>query len=246
MTAVVLALLLVQFMLAGCKKTETAVTTASLTEQEAARHQDEMIKQSLEDSKKMVAAKVNGEPITMFFVLREMNAIVPQYLKQGQQRTPEIDKKVRADALNDLIFETLAVQEARKRGMTVKPEAIDAEIRNDGSDQSLKKYLADSGLADADFRKGIEQDLLFEMIAGQEIDAKIKVTEAALRERYRKEKAQWKTADAAHKQMTFEQARALIEQKVREEEGEKRMRQWEMDLRKNATIEIADTKQKHG
>jgi len=45
--------------------------------------------------------------------LREMNATAPQYLAKGQQRTPELDEKVRHDALNGLILRMLGVQEAK-------------------------------------------------------------------------------------------------------------------------------------
>jgi hypothetical protein len=38
----------------------------------------------------------------------------------------------------------------------------------------------------------------------------------------------------------------MIEQKVRAEAGEKRMREWETQLKKNALIEIVEQKQKQG
>jgi hypothetical protein len=82
------------------------------------------------------------------------------------------------------------------------------------------------------------------MIAAQEVDAKITVTDADLRERYKKDKAGLK--DPSHKQMTFEAAKGLLEQKVRAEAGEKRMREWEKELRKNARIEIIEQKKKQG
>jgi hypothetical protein len=86
----------------------------------------------------------------------------------------------------------------------------------------------------------IEQDHLFELIAAREIDAKITVTDAALRERYKKEKAKMK--DASHLKMSFEEAKGMLELKVRAEAGEMRMREWERDLRKNALIEIVEQK----
>ena len=38
--------------------------------------------------------------------------------------------------------------------------------------------------------------------------------------------------------MSFEEAKGLLEQKIRAEAGEKRMREWEKELRKKAKIEI--------
>ena len=242
-TAVILAILIASLMLSGCRKTET--TGAKLSPE---AHQQEMVKKSFEESKKVIAATVNGEAITMFSVLREMNAIAPQYLKPGQPSTPEINAKIRKDALNTLITQELAVQEAIKRGMKVKPEVIDSEIKkikaDKGTEAGYQEYLGSQGLTENELRKTIEQDHLFELIAAQEIDAKITVTDAALRERYKKEKAGLK--DSSHRNMSFEEAKGMLELKVRAEAGEKRMREWEQELRKNARIEIIEQKQKQG
>ncbi len=240
LVAVMIAFVIFQFTLSACKKAKTDAKTAP----EA--HMKEMVQKSFEESKKVTAVTVNGEPITMFALLREMNAIGPQYLARGAKKTPELDEKVRKDALNNLIFQELAVQEAKKQGMTVKPETIDENIKKikaeAGSDSAFRKYLADNSLTDDEFRKTVEKDALFELIATQEVDGKIKITDAALRERYKKEKASLK--DANHKQMTFEAAKSVIEQQVRTEAAEKRMREWEKELKKNAKIEIVDKRLK--
>jgi hypothetical protein len=240
-TAVIVVILTASLMLFACRKTETTSVSPEA-------HQKEMVKKSFEESKQVMAAKVNGEAITMFSVLREMNAIAPQYLTPGQPATPEINAKIRKDALNTLITQALAVQEAIKRGMKVKPEVMDNEIKkikaDKGTGDVYQEYLANQGLTENELRQAIEQDTLFEMIAAQEIDAKTTVTDAALRERYKKEKAGLK--DAAHRQMTFEAAKGLLEQRIRAEAGDKRMREWEQELRKNARIKVLDQKQKQG
>ncbi len=225
-------------LLASCKKNETAVPAGH----------EQVMEKSFVESKKAVAARVNGEEITMFAVYREMNAIAPQYLARGGQRTPALDEKIRKDALHNVIVQELAVQEARKRGLTVPPEAMDAEVRkiqaNAGSEKAYQEYLARNGLSEAELRKQIEADALFELIATKEVDEKVMVTESALRARYQREKAGLK--DAAHGQMTFEQARGMLEQKLREEAAGKRMQQWEKELQKNARIEIVAQKEKEG
>jgi len=65
-----------------------------------------------------------------------------------------------------------------------------------------------------------------------------------LRERYNREKTGLK--DSAHRKMTFEDSKGLIEQKIRAEAGAKKMREWETRLKKNARIEIVEQKQKQG
>ncbi len=232
---IIAVLLISQGILGACKKAETPATAPEA-------HQQEMMNKSFELSKKAVAARVNGEDITMFALLREMNTIAPQYLGKGGQRTPELDKKIRKDALDNVVALTLAVQEAKKSGMRVAPATIDAELAkmkaSAGSEDAFKKYLVDNGFTENEYRATIERDALFEMIAAKEIDAKIKVSDAAVRARYEKEKAGLK--DSPHGQMTFEQAKGMIEQKLRAEAAEKRMRQWEKELKKNARIEIME------
>ena len=240
-TSVIMVLLITQAMLSACKKSESE---RALIAPEA--HQQEMVKKSLEESKKVTAAKVNGQAITMFALLREMNAVASQYAAAGTPKTPELDQKIRTDALNTLIFQELAVQEARKHGMKVNPEVIDHEIESikakAGPGDAYKEYLAKNGLTEEELRKTIEQDALFEMIATREIDEKITITDADLRARYKKDKAGLK--DSSHRQMNFEAAKGMIEQKVRSEAGEQRMREWEQQLKKNALIEIVGQKQK--
>jgi hypothetical protein len=242
-TAIITVLLVPQLMLSACRKAER--TNAKVSTE---AHQQEMMKKFSEESKKMVAATVNGEAVTMFSLLREMKAIAGQYVKPGQEPAPELKAKIREDALNTLIFQEMAVQEARKRGMKVKPEAIDDEIKkikaDKGSEAGYQEYLVSQSLTENELRKTIERAALLELIAAREVDAKITATDAALRERYKKEKAGLK--DAAHRQITFEAAKGMLEQRIRAEAGEKRMREWEKELRKNARIEIIEQRQKQG
>jgi hypothetical protein len=249
-TVIIMVALLLQVALVSCKKADTTGKGRSqMTPDTAQEHVMTQIKRSMEESKKVAAAKVNGETITMFTLLREMNIIGPQYLKPGQERTPELDAKVRKDALNILVFQELAMQEAKKRGMTVKPDLIDNAIKKIKADaktgDAYQKYLADQSLTENELRKSIEENILFELIATQEIDAKIKVSDQELKKRYAKQKAELKK-DAAHGKMTFEQAKAMLEQRIRDEAGEKRMREWEKELKKTAKIEIIEQKPKAG
>ncbi len=240
--SLVIMIIAVSFLLISCKKAETP-STMMVPEQ----HQKDQLKRSFEESKKVIAAKVNRDPITMFNLIREMNVIAGQYIRDGQQRTPELDSKVRTNALNDLIFQELAIQEAKKRGMIVKPETINSEIdkirAKAGNENAFQEYLTNSGLTENELKQIIEKDQLFEMIAAKEIDAKIIITDAALRERYKKEKSRM-AKDSEHKQMTFEEAKGMLEQSLRTEAGEKRMREWGKELRKNASIEIMAQQEK--
>ncbi len=241
----IMALLLPQFMLSACKKTDTAGKTAQQSSEMSQK--DKLIK-SFEESKKITAAKVNGEAITMFDLLRQMNALAPQYVKPGQQLTPELNGKIKIEALNVLIFKEMAVQAAKKSGMKIDAEMVDEELKKiktkSGSDKAFQDFLDYSGFTVEALRKTLERDLLFQMVVAHKIYANIPITDADLRARYKRDKAGLK--DAANRQMTFEAAKGLLEQRIQTEVGEKKIQEWEKELKKNARIEIIEQKQKQG
>jgi len=242
-TAVIMALLGALFMLSACKKQEAPVAGG-----QAREHVQEKLKQGFEESKKVVVARVNGEAITEFSLLREMNSLRPEYLKAGQRSGPGLDAKIWNDALEVLITQDLAVQEAARQGMKADPKMVDdalGRIRKEaGSAEAYQKYLADNGLTESELRTAIGRDALFEMIAAREVDARIKVTDGELKALYAKEKTGLK--DSAHREMSFAEARPMLEQRARAEAAAKRMAQWEKELRKNARIEIVEEKKQEG
>jgi hypothetical protein len=241
MTAVILVVVFLQSALVGCKKADKPAPKSTLA---GGEHVEMMVRRSLAEAKKTIAATVNGEPITQLALLREMSIIAPRDTGPDQQPTAEQSAKIRNDALQNLIFRELGVQEARKRGMKVKQETIDAAIKNivakEGSPEAYQKYLDDNGLTEPELRIQIEQDALFDLIAAREVSGKIKITEAQLRERYNAGKGELK--DSAHKELTFEAAKGMLEQKLRAEAMEKRVRAWEKELKKKAKIEIFEKK----
>ncbi len=241
--AVIMALLGALFMLPACKKQESPMGGGQTRE-----HVEEKLKQGFKDSKKAVVARVNGEAITEFSLLREMNTLRPEYLQAGQKPGPGLDAQIWRDALDILITQELAVQEAGRQGMKVDPKTVDDALgkirKGAGSAEAYQKYLADNGLTEEELRAQIGRDALFEMIAAREVDAKVKVTDADLKALYAKEKAGLKGSE--HRQMSFAEARPMLTQRARAEAAAKRMAQWEKELRKNARIEIVELKPQEG
>lgn len=202
----------------------------------------EEIKKGVEASKAVVAARVNGRDITMFSLVREMNTVAQKIIPTGQSGTPELTAKVKKEALNNLIFRELALQEAMRQGMKVKSETIEDVISKvkaqAGSEEGYKKYLQDRNLDENGLRKTIERSHLLEMITAREIFDKIKVDDKVLRNTYEKDKASFMTKDNPSRQMSFEEAKGFIEGRIKSEIGEKRLAQWNSELRKKAKIEV--------
>jgi foldase protein PrsA len=146
----------------------------------------------IEISKGVVAVRVNGAEITMYDLMSRMNEIAPKYVRNVRDRSPEIDEKVRKEALEEVIFRELAIQEAVRQGMKVRPETIDHTVerlkRAVGSEDVFKTNLTVAGKTEESFKKEIERDLLFDMIFDKEVFRKITVDEKRVREVYDNEK----------------------------------------------------------
>lgn len=160
----------------------------------------------VEESKSVVVARVNGIDITKRDLIGRMNQIAQRYVGGGQELTPDMDQKIKKDALDVLVFRELAVQEAVRQGMKVRPEIIDQAIANliakMGSEEEFRKNLKMTGNTEASLRRQIEKDHLFNMVADREI---------------------------------FQKAKGTGD---KEQAIEKRKREWEAGLKKNAKIEI--------
>lgn len=243
---VVMALSLLLAFTSCTRKKEEAAKTETKQEEikptpEQAKQMEE-VKKGIEESQKLSIARVNGVDITMYHLVKEMNAVLPQFATEGKPVTPEITAKVKQKALNNLIFRELVIQEAGRQGYKVKPETIDDVVlkvkAQAGSEEAYKKYLEERHLDEAELRKTIERSHLYEGITAREVFDKIKVDDKTLRDRYEKDKAIFMTKDNPPRQVPFEEAKDFIMRKIKAEKGVPLIAAWDNTLRKKAKIEV--------
>jgi peptidyl-prolyl cis-trans isomerase D len=223
-------------------KIETKVEQPSLSPEQ--KKQLEEAKKGVIESKKVVVAKVNDQPITMFHIVREMNSIALRYLKEGEPPTPEITEKIKKRALEMLINKELAIQEAKRQKITIRKEqidnVIDKLIEMLGSKKAFEQDLKEKGLTEYELRKSIERYHLYELITKKEIYDKIIVNDEALKKFYEKNKGLYVLQTKPPKQMSFEEVKERLIRDYKAEEGKRLMGIWLEGLRKNAKIEIID------
>lgn len=138
-----------------------------------------------------VVAKVNGTEIHARRVIELAQANKIRMRSQGP--LPEgvdpdaVDQQLLQMALRVLVDTELMVQEARKQGLELDPQQVEAEIEaarsQFASEDEYRKYLDEAGLSDQDVRHEAERRLLMkafnaEMAKGQT------VTEAEARKVY--------------------------------------------------------------
>ena len=197
-------------------------------------------RESVEDPKKTIVAKVNGVPISVDELVREMNTIAPQYVKPGQKTDPPTDEKIRKEALDRLIYRELAVQEAKRQGMKAPAGAVAAEMKRlkaeMKTEDAFRQRLVKSGITEEELKGRIGRNLLVEMITEKEIFGKVTVDLDEARKVYAKKKKSYLGPSGP---LSFEEARPLIEMELKTAAVQKREDEWVGELKKAARIEIA-------
>ncbi len=236
---IVVALTFLSVAAISCSKDKTANKPSVMQPSEESKKKAEAFLQSVSGSKKTIVAKVNGVDISMFDLINEMNTVAPQYIKPGQKSTPEIDKQVRKNAIDRLIYRELAVQEAVRQGMTVPPDRIDQQIKKMKADlkseDAYNQRLASMGITEPELRKQFERAFLVEMITEKEIFDKVKIDPNMVRKTYERDKASYRGPSG---QMSFEEAKPAIEEKLMAPLVQKKEDEWVDKMKKSAKIEI--------
>jgi hypothetical protein len=226
---------LILISVSACKKREPAAPPPT-PEQKAAI---EEMKKNAEEARKVFAAKVNGVEITMHDLVREMNRVTPKYVKGDEKIPAATAAKIKKEALDNLIFNELAVQEAARQGLTVNREQIDEVVKlmkeQMGSRDAYQQYLDNLGINEEGLKKRIERSHLFEMVTAKEVYHKIAIDEQEMRAEYEKNKSAYKAGD---RQLSYEEASAAIKRKMTSERGAVRKKEWGAALRKTAMVEI--------
>jgi peptidyl-prolyl cis-trans isomerase SurA len=129
-----------------------------------------------------IVALVNDLPITSY-ELRQRIALVMS--TSNIPRTPEMEKKVRGQVLEQLETELLQRQEAAKNDITVSSVEVDKYIQgiieeNRMTMEQLKAVLSNGGVAMATFRSQIAAQLLWQKAVQEHYAGRINITPEAI------------------------------------------------------------------
>ena len=150
---------------------------------------EKRIVEGRDDARTIVVAKVNGTEITMAQLIESMNRLAAN--RKGDPALENMET-VKQEAMDRLILQELAYQQARAQKVTVDPKKIDFAIANLkanlGGQKAYKTYLKKQRLSEADLRAQVERRLSLETIYAREVLDKIEVPEEAVRKEYEKQK----------------------------------------------------------
>lgn len=126
-----------------------------------------------------VAAVVNEDVITLYEVKETALSV---------NKNPD-DPEAQSQVLELMIEEELLGQEAKKRGITVAEQEIDASIeevkkRFNMTDEQMKEVLKQQNLTPESFREQWKRQLLSNKLFGEQVQGKIAVTEDEIKDHY--------------------------------------------------------------
>jgi parvulin-like peptidyl-prolyl isomerase len=176
----------------GGKEDSDQKKVTSLAPADQEMHQK--LKESAEEAKEIVVARANGQPISMFQLVGMMNRVAPQYVQSPQEITDEISEQVKRKALDQLIFEELALQAADRQQIAIPAENVDkvvSRIKAEFPSEEVfqKDYLERIGLSEEALRGKIERGQKLQLVTAREIYGKVEVEEKKIKEEYEKMKA---------------------------------------------------------
>jgi parvulin-like peptidyl-prolyl isomerase len=148
------------------------------------------------DEKKIIVATVNGANITLHSLNQMINLMVeenPEFSSSEPREEP------RKKALDRLIFQELAYQEAMRRGLRVDAAGVDSTmdrfITSVGRETGYKDFLEKQHLTPEELRSQIERTLALRIITSREVMEKISVTEEEVRKEYEQQKDLYTTPE---------------------------------------------------
>jgi foldase protein PrsA len=141
--------------------------------------------EATDEDKKIIIAKVNGAEITNYALIDMANR-----LTAIDQRSSLSESKdaIRKRALDILVLEELALQEAARQGLRVDDTRIDKTmeqfIKKMGHEEGYNKYLAENHITSVEFRAQVERSLLIQLMLIKEVLNKASVSDDEMQKEY--------------------------------------------------------------
>lgn len=139
-----------------------------------------------------IVAVVNSEPITSSEVQAQVKPILQQFAQQGRATPPLAD--LQRQVLERLIMERAQLQLAASSGVRVDEVAIDQAEQNVARQNQIdvpelrRRVLAD-GLALAQFRQRLRNQLLMMRLREREVESRVRVTDLEVEQYLREQSA---------------------------------------------------------
>ena len=153
------------------------------------------------EDKELFVAKVNGAEITRFSLYDMMNRL---YLVDVKMSVSEPEEKLRKRALDQVILQELALQQAARKGLQVHDMAVDRAmeqvITSVGHAEGYQRFLESRHSTAEEFRAEVERRLIIQQLLTEEVAQKAVVPEERVRSEFEQNRGKY---------LSEEQIRAL-------------------------------------
>lgn len=149
------------------------------------------------DQKKLIVARVNGTAITERALIDMMNY---RSARLGRAAgTPQAKESLRKEALDRLIFEELAYQEAIAAGLKADPVEVDKNFQSlkvqMGGPEMLKEKFERDGGSEEQMRADIARTMVLQQAFQHQIFDKVTVSDDEIKREYEKSKGKFLLAE---------------------------------------------------
>lgn len=147
------------------------------------------------EPKSRTVAVVNGVSLSDADLTQEINVIMPMNQPFHGKLSADKMKKIRAEAMKNLVDYELRAQDARKKGIRISAAVLQAEM-----DKLAVKFKSKAGLEEAYKREGftkktftriMERRLLADKVLHVEVDDKVSVTPEKVKKQYTRNVAKY-------------------------------------------------------
>jgi SurA-like protein len=135
------------------------------------------------------AARVNGVEISVFRLERYFEDYLQEKGRSVQMMTnPQVYKRLKREALDQLIEAELLWQEAKKKKVAAAPEEVRAAMERlralVGSEEALRRKLDNAGFTEATYLDYLKRALSTQLYIEREVTAAVSVSDQAVHDFY--------------------------------------------------------------
>ncbi len=141
---------------------------------------------SVDDPSRIIIAEVNSHPLYLDSLLRVLN-------RSMEDKTD--NKKRITDLLDELIYEELAFQKAKERGLRADERSINnalIELKMNLGEKGFEDYMKKNNLSEEKLRYLIERKILIEMLYAEEVIKKVIISEEDIIKEYEIQKKRFR------------------------------------------------------
>ncbi len=142
---------------------------------------------------KNAVAVVNGERISESQLETLMNGMSQQYDTQRAELSTDQQRQLRDQAIDELITDEVLYQEAEKKEISVTKEQLKQQMETlkgrYPDEETYKSTIESAGFSEKSFKEYIRRNLIIQKLLQQEVESKIQIKEADLKQFYEENKA---------------------------------------------------------